>query len=90
MASNTCKNDWTDALLLALVYITGDGADSAGTFTQSSHAEDDNYTPPANMVINAAGDVHIWVSADGSRYKVVHGDEWQEFSAIDAENVRGP
>jgi hypothetical protein len=26
------------------------------------------------------------LDVDGSRYKVVHGDEWKEFSAVDGEN----
>ena len=44
------------------------------------------------VVINQAGDVHVWVSTDGSRYKVGHlvGDamQWLEFSAVDGLNVR--
>lgn len=74
----------------ALVYITGDGHNpQSGTFTQSEHTEDDGYTPQADSVINNAGDVHIFVSADGSTYDVVNNGTWREFSAVDSDNVRG-
>jgi hypothetical protein len=59
-----------------------------GTFTQSENAEDDGHTPPADTVINNAGDVHIFVSVDGSTYKVVNNETWREFSAMDSDNVR--
>lgn len=73
----------------ALVYVTGDGHNpDTGTFTQSVHTEDDSYTPPADTVINNAGDVHIFVSNDGSTYKVVNDETWREFSAVDSDNVR--
>ncbi len=73
----------------ALVYITGDGHDpQTGTFAYSDHAEDDNYNPPEGTVFNEAGDVHIFVSPDGSRYRVLGGDTWREFSAVDSDNTR--
>ena len=74
----------------AIVYITGNGHDpQTGTFTDAAHAEDDGYTPAAENVVNSAGDVHIFVSTDGSSYKVVTADGgWREFSAVDSVNLR--
>lgn len=72
----------------ALVYITGNGRDEVtGTFTRSDEYEDDDdFNPPAGSVINNAGDVHIYVSDDGSRYSVVAAGEELEFSAVDSDN----
>ncbi len=78
-----------------LVYITGDGRDpETGTFAMAKSEEDDNYEPPAENIINDAGDVHIFVSRDGASYKVIYDDagadeaKWKEFSALDADNAR--
>jgi hypothetical protein len=71
----------------ALVYITGNGLKSDRTFHLSAkQGDDEGYTPPADGFINSAGDVHIFVSADGSRYRVFGGGDWREFSAVDADN----
>lgn len=71
----------------AVVYITGDGLDASGAFTQSSVSEDDGFVPPNGSFVNDAGDVHILVSTDGLRYRVFAGGEWREFSAVDSDNV---
>lgn len=72
-----------------LVYVTGDGHDpQTGTFAQAGHSEDDGFTPPADSVINNAGDIHIFVSADGSSYVVESDGTWRQFSAVDSENLR--
>ena len=71
----------------ALVYVTGNGQDPTGRFTQSAVHDDDDYVLPAGAVINDAGDVHVLVSRDGRRYRVFANGEWREFSAVDAENV---
>jgi competence protein ComEC len=73
-----------------LVYVTGDGHDpQTGTFSNSNHSEDDDFSPPEGTVFNDAGDVHIFVSIDGLNYVVVAEDgDWNEFSAVDSENLR--
>lgn len=74
-----------------LVYITGNGQDSTGAFTVSNHTDLDNdYTPDSSMVINDAGDVHIFVSADGRSYTVEtdHTNEIRKFSSVDSDNVK--
>ncbi len=73
-----------------LVYVTGDGHNpQTGTFSDSNHSEDDNFSPPDDSVFNDAGNVHIFVSADGLNYVVVTEDgSWKEFSAVDSENPR--
>jgi beta-lactamase superfamily II metal-dependent hydrolase len=71
----------------AFVYITGNGLDDNGEFTDSSAtADDDQWQAPADSFINEAGDVHILVSADGQNYRVMAGDDWREFSSLDSEN----
>ncbi len=77
---------------MAIVYVTGDGFDPAtGMFPYSnSTAEDDNFVPDISSYINNAGDVHIYVSTDGFRYKVVANGQWKEFSAVDSDNIHGP
>lgn len=85
---------WAEAM--AMVYVTGDGRhEDTGTFTDSSATtSDDGYLPSAENIVNDAGDVHIFVSADGKKYKVIHGkldsNQWKEFSAVDADNARTP
>jgi len=76
----------------AKVFITGDGIDPAtGTFSYSNQTNDDNgYLPDTTMFVNNAGDVHIYVSADGNSYKVVYGDLWEEYSSVDADNSHEP
>ena len=72
----------------ALVYVTGDGHNpDTGTFTDSRDSSDDGYIPPAENVINQAGNVHIFVAEDGSSYRVVAGGVWKEFSTVDSVNV---
>ncbi len=39
------------------------------------------------LLVNDAGDVHILVSTDGSRYRVFARDEWRKFSAVDSDNT---
>ncbi len=34
------------------------------------------------------GDIHIYVSEDGSIYRVYFGDEYHEYSAVDTDNRR--
>ena len=34
------------------------------------------------------GDIHVYVSEDGSTYRVYFGDEYHEYSAVDADNRR--
>lgn len=63
----------------ATVYVTGDGLAPNGRFAQSSVAEDNGYTPPNGTVFNEAGDVHILVSRDGTRYRVFGAGAWREF-----------
>lgn len=63
----------------ATVYITGNGHGPDGRFAQSSVADDDNFIPPAGTVFNDAGDVHILVSTDGTRYRVFAAGAWREF-----------
>jgi hypothetical protein len=67
----------------AMVYITGNGQDPDGEYTQSDDAEDDGFTPPDSLLVNQAGDVHILVSTDGTRYRVFGGGQWREFSALE-------
>lgn len=73
----------------ALVYVTGDGHNpQTGTFAYSKHEEDDDYDPPENRVFNDAGDIHIFVSSDGLRYRVIGAGVWREFSSVDSDNLR--
>ena len=55
----------------ALVYITGDGLENGNFADSGAVTSDDLWTPPAGSFINSAGDVHILVSADGSRYRLI-------------------
>jgi hypothetical protein len=52
----------------AVVYITGDALDEDGRFPSSNHTDrDDGFTEyPEDSVINAAGDVHIYVARNGA------------------------
>ena len=69
--------------------VSGNGLDATGRFAESGDTpDDDNWVAPAEGFVNEAGDVHIIVSADGTRYRVLAGDDWREFSAVDADNVR--
>ncbi len=63
----------------AIVYVTGDGLAPNGRFAQSSVSEDNGYAPPNGKVFNEAGDVHILVSRDGTRYRVFGAGAWREF-----------
>lgn len=71
----------------ALVYITGNGLENTNFADSGPVSSDDNWIPPADSFINAAGDVHVLVSTDGLRYRVLAGDDWREFSAVDSDNV---
>ena len=74
----------------AVVYITGNGLDPSGRFSDSNKTnEDDAFTVPADSFINNAGDIHIFVKAGGRVYTVVVADgSFRDFSAVDSDNVR--
>jgi hypothetical protein len=63
--------------------------DENGRFPSSNHTtQDDGFTEfRADSVINASGDVHIYVARHGHRYRVVTAAGSAEYSALDAENL---
>ena len=55
----------------AVVYITGDGLNpDSAQFANARTIVDNGYTPDSENVHNQSGDIHIYVSEDGSTYRV--------------------
>ena len=71
------------------VLITGDGLGPDGTYTDARKTDDDNaFIPSPDAVFNAAGDVTVLVSANGTRYTVTGKAFSETFSSLDADNAR--
>ena len=73
----------------AFVYITGNGIhEDSISFAHAKTPEDDGFFPDTSRVRNDAGEIHIFVYADGDSFRVHYKNRFEYYSAVDAHNIR--